>query len=167
MATIDYLSSKKGFEGQRIRWNNATIRNVFNNSTAKIPFGSLVVFDSTGDSSEYPAVKLPSASTDKPIGIVTYVDTFEEVKDANDRYSYDSKVEMTVVKQGCIYVYCEQAVTPVDPVFARFTAGANAGEYVGRFRKDADTSKAFQLSYCSWGATITAPGIVPLEVFIP
>jgi hypothetical protein len=69
-------------------------------------------------------------------------------------------------RKGRIYVYSEQAVSPSDPVFLRFVIGA-AGTAIAHFRKDADTAKAFEVTAAQWVGTITAAGIVVLEVNLP
>lgn len=48
-----------------------------------------------------------------------------------------------------IYVTPEEAVTPADPVYVRFAAGAG-GSSLGRFRKSADTATAALLAGAKW-----------------
>lgn len=98
-------------------------------------------------------------------GLSTHV--YSLIADQNTgivEYAIDDPVNITRI--GAIYVYAEEALTSDDPVYCRFLAGG-AGEDPGQFRKDDDSGKAFLVSNVAYKETITAAGIVKLEINLP
>jgi hypothetical protein len=142
-------------------------------SADPIPFGRAVVFD---DSQIEPhegrkPVKLPSASSDRVIGIARHIHTEptglrtpvgQEYQ--NETSEYLPKSAISIVEQGKIYVEVEDDVSPGDPVFVRFASGAG-GDKLGAFRKDADTSTAVALENAEFVTSTTTNGIAVIHIY--
>lgn len=105
---------------------------------------------------------LPTATGQTLRGITVHKHGTEDV--TNDGLSTDEVGE--VLNSGRIWVTPEQAVTPDDPVYWRHTAGG-AGEVPGRFRKDADTAKADQVTEAVWRTSAAADDPALLEINLP
>jgi len=141
-------------------------------SDAVIPWGRMVSYDAAQDK-----VKLPAAATDisdansesRPVaGIVVASKALEEqpantlgVADA-DVPAYPALTAFSVIRQGVIWVWSEQAVAPTDQVFVRHTASGN--EKPGNFRKDADTANATLLQGARFMTETAAAGLVQVEI---
>ena len=79
---------------------------------------------------------------------------------------YDIGEEISVLRQGRIYVTAEVAVNPTLAVFLRHTV--NAALTPGDFRIDADTARADQITNAKWvSTTTTGPLLAILEVNSP
>jgi hypothetical protein len=140
-----------------------------------IGFGLGLVFDSSRTPQNNRAsVKLPSASGDLFAGVAVLsrkqVTTgtpagFGDLTTTEDA-QYDIGDPIRLRTKGRLYVWSEQAVGPTDPVYLRFTANG-AGTLAGYFRKDADTNKASLIANARWVGTITAAGIIVLEINKP
>lgn len=165
MQTSYSVYSAKGYEGQRADSRPMTAWPARNNTGAVLPFGRFVVHDTGSGTSEF-AAKLPSASTDKILGI--------SVRDmAHNPNGLTAGTEgildddmFSVCSTGTIYVKTEQNVTPSDPVFVRFTANG-AGTAPGQVRKDADTSNAVALTSARFAESASAGEIVAVFVNLP
>lgn len=75
----------------------------------------------------------------------------------NDEYAPDGAM-VTVQSEGPAYVWCEQSVTPLDPVYVRHTVTTT--EKLGAFRKDSDSGKARLVPgarFITSGSTTTPP----------
>lgn len=140
-----------------------------------IGFGLGLVLDSSRTPQNNRAsVKLPSASGDLFAGVAVLsrkqVTTgtpagFGDLTTTEDA-QYESGDPIRLRTRGRLYVWSEQAVSPADPVYLRYTVGAG-GTAVGYFRKDADTSKALLIANARFVGTIAAAGIVVLEINQP
>jgi len=142
-----------------------------------IPFGRVVVYGGAKDK-----VRLPASATDiadtnsesRPVvGVVLAQQDMENqpentlgVSGANVP-AYPATRPFSVMRKGRVTVWCEQAVTPLDQVFVRFTA--NGGNVQGNVRKDADgtTATAALLKGVRFADPITGPGLVILEINLP
>lgn len=73
----------------------------------------------------------------------------------------------SVLRKGRVLVLAEQAIALGDPVYVRHTA--NGGTTApGRFRKDADTANAIQVTKARWvTSTSGADQIAVLELNLP
>lgn len=80
---------------------------------------------------------------------------------------YKGDSAMNVLRKGRIWVKPEQAVTVGSDVYIRHTQGLSALHTVGRFRTDADTAKADQLSDARWITSASADGLAVLEINLP
>lgn len=107
---------------------------VRNNSSATIADGRLVVHDETTGTSDL-AVRLPSATSDKVVGVVEVVLTNPDGFTAS---SVDPMVLGSAVVVGDVYVYTNDAVVRGDPVY--FQAVAHDTRAAGTFGNTADTS---------------------------
>lgn len=102
-----------------------------NKSGAAIPFGRFL----TRDLANPECIKLPSALTDKIVGVSLYEPAIEQ--DANGLRRYADKTVVSLCVQGTVVLIPEQDVVPGDAVFARCTVdGGDATLTPGRFRKD-------------------------------
>ena len=79
---------------------------------------------------------------------------------------YKEDDAVAVLRKGRIWVVPEDAVTPASDVYVRHTAGI-AGETVGRFRTDADSAKADQVSNARWITSASADALAVLEINTP
>lgn len=77
---------------------------------------------------------------------------------------YDQFEAVSVMSQGRVYVYVEQAVAVGDPVYLRVNAGGDADELPGQFRMDADGGDAILLSRVRWLKGAAADGFAVLEI---
>lgn len=167
---FSYTSGLPGLPYDLTRYQDVTA-----DAAVAIAFGLGLVLDSSRTpQNNRQAVKLPSASTDIFAGVavlsrkqvttgaVAGLGDLTTTEDAQ----YDTGDPIRLRTQGRIYVYSEQAVSPTDPVYLRYAAGS-AGTAIGYFRKDGDSSKALQITNARWVGTITAAGIVVLEINQP
>jgi hypothetical protein len=111
-----------------------------NNSGVEIPYGRAVQHDTGAGTSDL-AVKLPAAGATELLikGVVLYDQSHEP-----QTTGVPDDGIMSIVRQGTVFMQCEQAVTPDDPVYVRFDAAGATGTSpaVGQVRIDADTAKA-------------------------
>lgn len=87
---------------------------------------------------------------------------------STNQAQYDANEAISTLRRGRIWVLAEQVVTSVnDPVYLRHTA--NGGTTApGRFRIDADTANADQITQARWLTTTTAADeLALLEINIP
>ena len=144
-------------------------------SAAVMPFGRCASYDAAQDK-----VKLPAAATDvldantesRPAAgiVMAQMDLEEQVANVlgvagANVPSYPIGRPFTLIRKGRVWVWSEQAVSPSDQVFVRYTA--NGDEKVGNFRKDGDTSKAALLKGARFATITTAAGLVLLEINLP
>lgn len=74
---------------------------------------------------------------------------------------------MTVLRRGRIWVIPEDAVTITDDVYVRHTQGSQSNQTPGRFRTDADSAKADQVTNARWLTAAGAGELALLEVWTP
>jgi hypothetical protein len=111
-------------------------RSVYNASGVVIPFGSVTAYSATLQN-----VVVPSATGAKLAGIVPFVRLYEDAKDSLNRYGIPDKRQLQIVKEGIIWVYCEEDIAINDAVYFRHTANGAGKLNVGTgFRNDADTA---------------------------
>lgn len=142
---------------------------------AVIPFGRVVAYNAAQDK-----VKLPAAATDildansesRPVAGVVIAQLDMEEQDANvlgvagaNVPAYPIGRPFGLVRKGRIWVWSEQAVSPTDQVFVRYTASGD--NVVGNVRKDADTATAALLKGARFATITTGAGLVLLEVNLP
>jgi hypothetical protein len=127
-------------------------------SAADQRFGEGVAFSAAG------VVASMSGSGDLFKGVILASMTREAIRDTVAAH-YKAGDQMPLIKKGRVWVWSEQAVTETDAVYVRYTA--NGALQVGDFRKDADTAKALLLANCKWAGTITAAGMVQLDLNLP
>lgn len=165
MSQLSYsLNLSVAYEGCIGDTRPANVFAVRNNSGADIPFGRFVVHD-TGSGTSEMACKLPSASGDKILGVLShshshYVDSATGL--ADDEIG-------NVVSNGLVWMVAEEALNPSDPVFVRYDAtGATGSQALGRVRNDADTSKAVAATNCRFVTSAAAAGdLILVQVNIP
>lgn len=133
MTQLTYsVAHSQGFPGT-LDSNDKIVRTARNNTAPEIAAGRFVAFD-TGASNEL-AVKLPVALTDKLLGVVML-----DQAHAPQTTGYAQNELMSVLRQGNILMFTEQAVTPNDSVFVRtsMTAATGSTPALGQVRKSAD-----------------------------
>lgn len=72
-----------------------------------------------------------------------------------------------VLRKGRIWVVVEEAVTTTDAVFYRHTTPGADPQFLGRFRTDADTASATQITAARWVSAAAAGGLAKLEINLP
>jgi hypothetical protein len=133
--------------------NHATL-SYRNAEAANMPFG-IAVKKGAGDSD---AALLSAAES-----VIAGVTVHTHAVDQQDGDGVPPKGSIAVLTSGRIYVKVEQAVTPADPVYTRFAAGAG-GSQKGAFRKDADTATAKLMKGARYLTSAAADGYAVLEV---
>lgn len=109
-------------------------------------------------------ITLPSAAGDQFFGIV--LQKHKAQTNALNLAQYEIGQAIPILKKGRIWVYSEEAINPVDPVFLRHTADDPL--FPGDFRTDLDTDEAFDISaWAKWVSVTTAAGLAILEVNFP
>lgn len=144
-------------------------------SAAVQPVGRVVVYNGAQDK-----VKLPAAATDildgntesRPVAGVVLAQLDIEDQAANvlgvaaaNVPAYPISRPFSVLRKGRVWVHAEQAVSPTDQVFVRYTAAGD--NVVGNVRKDADTAKAALLKGARFASITTDAGLVLLEINLP
>lgn len=171
------MTMPRGYEGDLYDTSVEQVDTAINVSSGVIPFGFGLVWP--GTTTKENGLVLPSATGFTFAGIAVLTNTFEKRSSIDPNFNsispaglfgYPSLREMGYLKRGKIIVYAEQAVNPKLPVFLRHTVGTVATVNLpGRWRTDADTAKADQISslVCRWAETTTGPGLTVLTVNLP
>jgi hypothetical protein len=126
---------------------------------SSVPPGCLLVLDERANYGpmDY-AVRLPKASTDVTalaFGVAT--DTVAHESDIHQIGMVDC------MREGRLFVLCEEAVTAGDPAFVRFAAGARASQ-LGGFSKSADTATCVALPNAKYFTDGVAGGVAIVQV---
>lgn len=143
---------------------NVTSTDVILNET-NVPFGVLVVEDTTGLSDE--RAHLPQATGDittvgKVAGVAVHNHGVEQNKGGINNLGYEPQSAMNVLREGRVVVRVEDAVVKGGLPFVRFVAGA--GEQLGAFRSDADTSDAVALPNASYKSSAGAGELAIVQI---
>lgn len=132
-----------------------------------IPFGVAVVRDTWSGLQK--SAHLPSLT-----GEITTITTFlgvavhshaneQAILNANNP-GYAANSAMSVIRRGKVWVQVEDAVTAGSIPYVRFSADTSAGEQLGAFRSDADTSDAVALPHSLFETAAAAGGIALLNL---
>lgn len=78
---------------------------------------------------------------------------------------YAIKEPVNILRRGQLYVYSEEAVTPDDTVYFRIVT--NSTKIRGMVGKSSDSSKCVALTGVKFLETITAAGVVLIDVNLP
>ncbi len=116
-----------------------------------IPFGTLVVMGNTASQ-----VKVPTAGTDKPLGIARRHDGASDVE--NDSYLETDQVD--IVENGVFSVLVEDAVNPNSVVHVRI---AGSGTY-GSLRSSGVAGETATVSGARFKSTTTGSGRAALDI---
>ncbi|MCK5318356.1 MAG: hypothetical protein KAJ55_10590 [Anaerolineales bacterium] len=146
---------------------NCSVADVILNET-NVPFGVLVVEDTTGLSDE--RAHLPQATGDittvgKVAGLAIHTHAVEQNKGGINNLGYEPQSAMSVMRKGRAYVEVEDAVVKGGLPFVRFVAGA--GEQLGAFRSDADTADAVALPDARFVTSAGAGELAIVEINLP
>lgn len=132
-------------------------------ATEEIIFGVGVVRESEG------AIKLPDLGADFLEGISVRSHSQANPNQEPDAFlnatgtpSYKEGDDAAVLRLGDVWVRVEEAVTPDDAVFMRFTAGV--GEQKGAFRTDTDGGDAVAVTKARFLSSTTGAGIAKLRL---
>ena len=156
MAQLDYNNQESAVGGQIYGVGPHDIL-TYNNPVDVIRFGCAVAKVSTDDD----GIEKPDSSGADIVGVAILDKALEY--DSDNENSYPAESSVSVLRRGEIYVYCEEAVTPDDPVYTRYTA-SGSNTVLGAFRTDADSSKALLLSNCAYLTSADAGGYAVLAV---
>lgn len=146
---------------------NASVAAIILNE-ANVPFGVLVVEDTTGLSDD--RAHLPQATGDittvgKVAGIALHTQFVEQSVGGTNNLGYDPQSSMNVLRKGRAYVLVEDAVVKGGLPFVRFVAAAS--EQLGAFRSDADTSDAVALPNARFVTSAGAGELAIVEINLP
>lgn len=111
----------------------------------------------------------PTGSAGVFLGILQHTHAVEQA-DLTLATADQPKNQMAnVMRRGWIWVVAEDEVTAVtDGVFYRHTTPGADPEFLGRFRTDADTADATQVTAAKWLTTTSGAGqLAKLEINLP
>lgn len=137
-------------------------------SSADIPYGRAVVLASIPSAlgpNDYTPAVLPVDANSVFVGIAL----FSHAHNPKNTSGVLAGDMFNIISKGVVYVEVEQAVQPGDAVYFRHTTASGTGTSIalGKFRKDADSSKALQLTNARWRGKAAAGGIAALEIGTP
>ena len=146
---------------------NCSVADIILNET-NVPFGVLVVEDTTGLSDE--RAHLPQATGDittvgKVAGIAVHSHAVEQNKGGINNLGYEPQSAISVLRKGRCYVEVEDAVVKGGLPFVRFAASAS--EQLGAFRSDADTADAVALPNARYTTSAGAGELAEVEINLP
>lgn len=179
------LSLTNGHEGLIADLQAYVSRSYTNESGAVIPYGHAVIVDSAATSGLGAKLPAGAAATDI-LGIAVDSNVFENGastytatptnKTSDGLIGYPDKQMVNVLSKGVVFVFTTQAVVLGDAVRIYHTDGAHARmggghadySYAGRFAKDAEAGKTFQVTAgARWLSAASAGSIALLEIDIP
>ena len=108
-------------------------------------------------------VTLAHTTSDVLLGLAVH-EHVEQTASAVARYEANSAVG--VMRQGTMWVTCEDAVDPSDSVYIRFAA-SGGNTQLGAVRTDTDSGTAFAATGCRFMTSASAGALVQIEVNLP
>jgi hypothetical protein len=157
--TVRFVSDIVGVQGQ-IAGSCFNKRTIYNATANVIAYGALVIYSGTENN-----IVLPSATGQRPAGILYFERLYEDAKNANNEYGLAPKRLGKIMVQGNIWVRVEEAVGLNDPVFFRHTANGAGKDIIGSsFRKTADTATCDALTNARWIEGAVAGGLACLAL---
>jgi hypothetical protein len=154
-------------------------RSFRNQTGAAIPFGALVMTDTTSGYDAL-AVKLATATSQIQGMVVSSQVTEGTTLGAaytpvptpyysDGRMGYPDKETVNVVSKGVVWVYTVEAIALTDAVrfYKADYSGTTTGAYLGRFGKTAVATKTIAVAGARWLSKTTGAGLVLLELDIP
>jgi hypothetical protein len=79
--------------------------------------------------------------------------------------TYAQYDDVSILRQGRVYVTAEGTVVKGDPVYVRFVVGGS--EVYGGFSNAPDSTDCARLHGARWGSSRTGAGIAVLELNLP
>lgn len=146
-----------GMPGQLATGNSASEAKVDTffqeEASAHIPFGYIVQRGTANkDGLGISGAKIPSAKTDKLVGIACLAQSFSRGSAAGNELDDTGLAPGThfgVVREGAVWVMPEEDIVPGDQVHARVTA--NSAKLPGMLGKTDDGVKTIDISaFCQW-----------------
>ena len=128
-------------------------------SSAHIPFGRVVKLGTADAGTGVSGAKVPSAKTDKLVGISTFARSFNRGTELDDD-GILPKVHFGVTEKGTLWIMPEEDVVPGDAVHARVTT--NSAKLPGMIGKSDDGAKTIDITpFAQWrtagGPTLGQP----------
>ena len=148
---------------------NCSVAAIILNET-NVPFGVLVSLNNDGQQSgDRRLVHLPQGATDVTdaklaMGVALHTHAVENAL-TGVNLGYEPQSAVSILRRGRVYVQVEDAVVEGGAVYVRHVAGA--GEQLGAFRSDADTSDAGILPGASYRSSADAGGLAIVELNLP
>lgn len=160
MAQTAYTAaSAVAFAGLKGDIQNSREIHKVNAETAAIPFGVAVARGSTEN-----AAILPATAAAEILGVV--LSTFAaENQGLSNSDGVAAAGQMTVIKEGDVWVKVEETVVAGDPVFVRFASGT--GTQLGAFRKSVDSGTARKLPNAKYEIGASAAGFALVVLSAP
>lgn len=168
-----------GHEGMVADLQTYVSRSFRNQTGAAIPFGALVMTDTTSGYDAL-AVKLATATSQIQGMVVssqviegnTLGSAYTPVPTpyySDGRMGYPDKETVNVVSKGVVWVYTVEAIALTDAVrfYKADYSGTTTGAYLGRFGKTAVATKTIAVAGARWLSKTTGAGLVLLELDIP
>ena len=109
----------------------------------------------------------PTATAGVFMGILVHTHAIEQSQVTAGGAGLPVNHPCGILRKGRIWVVVEEAVTTTDSVFYRHTTPGAAPEFLGRFRTDADTAAATQITAARWVSAAAAGGLAKLEINLP
>jgi hypothetical protein len=136
-----------------------------NNAATDQAFGLFVAFDGGAGTTDQ-AIRPMNASGDIIQGVVLWDAAHDPSQVLN---GIPQNGQCSVLRHGTVWVRCEQAMTPADPVFVRYTLAGATGTSpaLGKIRKDADTAKAVAVPRCQVVIGAAAGELCLVQVNLP
>jgi hypothetical protein len=158
LSNYDYISTRAFVAGQK---HNQTLTNNYDaaNVTAVTPYGCALALDATNAFTSPNTgliVKVPSATTDKIVGISFLEYIFEETRNSADVNGYPQNARFPFMTFGDLRVFSETINSYKDPVFVRVVAGTGGTKVGYAFRNVAVSGETIALPNCYWLRTTTA-----------
>lgn len=150
--------------GQLADLSPHTVESFVSEDALDMPMGAVAVAQGTADNGAI----LPAASNAKLVGILMHSHQYS--KDPNGDlgivtpFGLHKYAVLNVLRKGRIYVIAEEDVSPGDPLFVRYAAGAG-GSQLGAFRRATVSSEMIDLTKVGvFRSTTSAGGLAILEV---
>lgn len=153
------LNLSRGYRGA-IAETHSELRSGLMSENA--PSGVFLAYESALDRTL--SLKVVDTNTDKIVGVGVYqpfrstaTDGSELVEDRMENY----------LDRGVIWVICEEAINPEDPVYVRHTANGAGKLQLGAVRNDADTANCVLLEGAKFAEKTTGAGLAKVKLNLP
>ena len=144
--------------------NCSVAHKVLNEAT--IQFGKFVVRDTwsgLAKSAHLPSLTGEITAIGTSLGVAVHSHANEQAYQTTN-VGYAAYSSMDVLLKGRIWVTVETAVAVGDQAYVRFSADTSAGEKLGSFRNDADSTDAVALPHAIFERAASAGGVALLRI---
>lgn len=132
------------------------VESYLNDEGSDIPAGIGVVLKAEGTCDEF------DGSGDLMLGVTVLTEARDPTGLSGSDTIKDNQV-CNVLTEGAIWVQVEVAIAITDAVYVRYTSDSGSNTQLGRFRNDADSSKAAVLKGARWLSSGSAGGCALLH----